>query len=206
MDAEIRAHLFEPFYTTKEKGKGTGLGLATVYGIVKQSDGFIFVYSEPGRGTTFKIYLPQVEGAGTVAAAAPVSAPASGMETILLVEDEEAVRRLMHRSLKSLGYDVLEAPSAEAALAVAAAHPGSIDLLITDVVLTGVSGRSLATLLLTSRPSLKPLFISGYTDDTVVRHGVLAKGDAFLQKPFTPDALARRVREVLDARKVGGGT
>jgi CheY-like chemotaxis protein len=206
MDAETRSHLFEPFYTTKETGKGTGLGLATVYGIVKQSDGYIFVYSEPGKGTTFKIYLPRVEGAGAdTAAAVPASAVADGKETLLLVEDEEPVRRLMHRSLKDRGYSVLEAPSGEAALTVATAHPGPIDLLITDVVLTGVSGKSLATLLLTSRPKLKLLFISGYTDDTVVRHGVLAKEEAFLQKPFTPDALARRVREVLDARKGGGG-
>ncbi len=204
MDVETRSHLFEPFYTTKEKGKGTGLGLATVYGIVKQSDGYIFVYSEPGKGTTFKIYLPRVEGVGTDAAAAvPASAVADGKETLLLVEDEEAVRRLMHRSLRERGYNVLDAPSGEAALAVATSHPGPIDLLITDVVLTGVSGKSLATLLLTSRPKLKLLFISGYTDDTVVHHGVLAKEEAFLQKPFTPDALARRVREVLDAKPAG---
>jgi signal transduction histidine kinase/CheY-like chemotaxis protein len=204
MDEKTRAHVFEPFFTTKEIGKGTGLGLATVYGIVKQSGGYIFVYSEPGKGTTFKIYLPRADTASSdPAAALPASTRVGGSETILLVEDEEAVRRLMEQSLKARGYRVLEAASTKAALALAGAHAGAIDLLITDVVLTGVSGRDLATALLSKRPEMKVLFVSGYTEDTVVQHGVLTAAEAFLPKPFTPDTLTRKVREILDAGPQG---
>jgi len=199
MDAETRTHIFEPFFTTKEKGKGTGLGLATVYGIVKQSDGYIFVYSEPGKGTTFKIYFPRVDAAATDPAAVLAnSALAGGSETLLLVEDDESVRRLMQRSLVARGYHVLEATSAETALSLSGARAGRVDLLITDVVLTGVSGRDLAAALVSTRPAMKVLYVSGYTEDTVVQHGVLTAAGAFLPKPFTPDALARKVREILD--------
>jgi two-component system cell cycle sensor histidine kinase/response regulator CckA len=199
MDEGVQARVFEPFYTTKLMGRGDGLGLATVYGIVKQSEGYIFVYSEPGKGTTFKIYLPRVDVSGTdPAAAVATSALAGGSETLLLVEDDESVRRLMQRSLLARGYRVLEATSAEAALLLSASHAGHVDLLITDVVLTGVSGRDLASALVSTRPAMKVLYVSGYTEDTVVQHGVRTAAGAFLPKPFTPDALARKVREILD--------
>jgi len=202
MDAGTQAHIFEPFFTTKEKDKGTGLGLATVYGIVKQSSGHIWVYSEPGRGTAFKIYLPrfeEVEESVHAPEARGHSVP--GTETILLVEDEEAVRSLAVRVLQDLGYQLLESTSPEDALEIAERHKEPIDLLLTDVVMPRMSGRKVAEHLALMRPGMKVLCMSGYTDDAIVRHGVLEAGVAFLQKPFTPAALARKVREVLDARR-----
>jgi len=198
MDEATKARIFEPFFTTKGPGKGTGLGLATVYGIVKQSGGFIWVYSEPGLGTTFKIYLPRVDAAATATAAAPASAGSPrGTETVLLVEDADAVRAVTHQALARQGYTVLDAPNGAEALRIAADHPGPIHLLLTDVVMPGLSGRQLSDQLARLRPDTKVLFTSGYTDDAVVRHGVLESGIAYLQKPFTVDGLARKVREVL---------
>jgi len=199
MDEATKARIFEPFFTTKEAGKGTGLGLATVYGIVQQSGGFIWVYSEPGHGTTFKIYLPQVEAPleGRAVGAAPGDLP-RGTETILLVEDAAAVRAVTRQVLERQGYTVLEAAHGAAALQTAAGHPGPIHLLLTDVVMPVLSGLQLAGQLARLRPDAKVLYASGYTDDAVVRHGVLEAGISYLQKPFTADSLARKVREVLD--------
>jgi len=201
MSDETQAHLFEPFFTTKEKGKGTGLGLATVYGIVKQSGGFIWVYSEVGHGTAFKIYLPRVDQPAAAAAGgtAPAAPAARGTETVLLAEDEAPVRAVARQVLERQGYTVLEAPSAEAALDVAERYSGPIHLLLTDVVMPGMSGRDLALRLATLRPEARVIYMSGYTDDAITRHGVLEPGLAFVQKPFAPDALARKVRDVLDA-------
>src|SRR2546428_2329603 len=200
MTAEVQAHLLEPFFTTKEKGKGTGLGLATVYGIVKQSGGFIWVYSEVGHGTTFKLYLPRVQELAERAselAQAPARA-ARGTETVLVVEDEAPVRSVARQVLERHGYTVLEAASAEAALDVATRYSGAIHLLLTDVVIPGLNGRELATRLADLRPDARVIFMSGYTDEAVTRHGVLEPGAAYVQKPFTPDAIARRVLEGLD--------
>jgi two-component system, cell cycle sensor histidine kinase and response regulator CckA len=200
MDAATQARIFEPFFTTKEKGKGTGLGLATVYGIVKQSGGWIWVYSEVGHGTSFKVYLPRVTEAAAPAAqnsTPPISV--RGSQTILLVEDEELVRHLVQKVLKANGYTVLVAASGADAERVAGEHEGSIHLLMTDVVLPGINGRQVAERLTVERPGIKVLYLSGYTDDAIVRHGVLEAGVAFLQKPFTPMVLARKVREVLDS-------
>ena len=199
MDETTQAHLFEPFFTTKEVGKGTGLGLATVYGIVKQSGGYIWVYSEAGHGTTVKIYLPRVPGVaeGPVPAAEPQQVR-GGDETVLLVEDAAPVRTLARRSLEACGYRVLEAADGPSALLLSTRHRAGIDILVTDVVMPGMSGRELAERLAPERPSMKVLYTSGYTDDAMVRQGVLSAGVAFLQKPFVPDTLARKVREVLD--------
>jgi PAS domain S-box-containing protein len=198
MDAETRAHIFEPFFTTKEMGKGTGLGLSTVYGIVKQSEGYVWVESEPGAGATFRIYLPRAEG--TVEAdSGPAAVPGArtGVGTILLVEDEEDVRHLLREILEGRGYTVLEVEDGAAALAASANHPGTIDLLVTDVVMPQMSGRELALKLAVDRPDTKVLYLSGYTDDTVVARGVLGTNSAFLQKPFTSRALADKVEDVL---------
>jgi two-component system cell cycle sensor histidine kinase/response regulator CckA len=201
MDAETQARIFEPFFTTKERGKGTGLGLATVYGIVKQSGGNIWVYSEPGKGTTFKIYLPQVEGVAEGSEPAlPRSSILRGSETILLVEDEEMVRTLAREILEAHGYTVSEARDSTEALRICHMHSGSIHLLVTDVVMPGLSGRELAARLGPIHPETKVLYMSGYTDDAVVRHGVLNAGLAFLQKPFSGNAFLRKVREVLDSK------
>jgi CheY-like chemotaxis protein len=201
MDAETQARIFEPFFTTKAQGKGTGLGLATVYGVVKQSGGFIWVYSEVGRGTTFKVYLPKVSAKIEKAFADPIqSGPAPGTETILFVEDEESVRELVRDYLGTIGYRVLQAVDGVQALEIAAAHKGPIHMLITDVVMPRLSGRELASRLAAERRDLKVLFISGYTDDSVFRHGVLEGGVAFLQKPFNLKALAKKIREVVEGQ------
>ena len=200
MDAETRSHLFEPFFTTKGPGRGTGLGLATVYGIVRQSGGHVMVYSEPGQGTTFKVYLPRFEGMARPAeASATAEGAPSGVETILLVEDEASLRVLILEILESAGYRVLEGPTPEEALTLAGAHAEPIHLVLTDVVLPRMSGRQMAESLQSSRPDTRVLFMSGYTDDAISHHGILETGVHFLQKPFTTDALLRKVRDVLDA-------
>jgi two-component system, cell cycle sensor histidine kinase and response regulator CckA len=198
MDKETQSRIFEPFFTTKEKGKGTGLGLSTVYGIVKQSGGYVFAHSEMGSGTTFRIYLPKVTdptGQPGVAKHQPMSI--GGSETVLLVEDEESVRELVRETLKNKGYSVMEACDGISGMKVAEAHGGKIDILITDVVMPGMSGRELAQRITASRPTIKVLFLSGYTEDAIIHEGVLDPGTAFLQKPFTLQALARKVRDVL---------
>jgi two-component system, cell cycle sensor histidine kinase and response regulator CckA len=200
MDSMTIARIFEPFFTTKEQGKGTGLGLATVFGIVSQSGGHLDVYSEVGRGTTFKVYLPRLTDAGVPDECLVASSPfPTGAETVLLVEDDRGVRTLARSALESLGYTVLEAHNGEQGVQVALAHSGPIDLVVTDVVMPGSGGRELADRVQAARPEAKVLFTSGYTDDAVVRHGILQSNVAFLQKPFTPTSLARKVREVLDA-------
>jgi PAS domain S-box-containing protein len=199
MDAETQARIFEPFFTTKGPGRGTGLGLATVYGVVKQSGGYIWVYSELQHGTTFKVYLPRVAAsAEKLVAEKRPAAPSPGTETILFVEDEDNVRELVSEYLKARGYTVIEAPDGIKALELAKQHSGAIQLLITDVVMPKLSGRELATKITASRENLKVLYISGYTDDSIFRHGVLEGGMSFLQKPFNLKALAEKVREVLD--------
>jgi PAS domain S-box-containing protein len=204
MDKETQAQIFEPFFTTKEPGKGTGLGLAMVYGIVKQSGGYIWVYSEPGQGTTFKIYLPRIAEPHPPAAGVETARrPLGGQETILLVEDEEAVRRLMALSLREQGYTLLEAGGGEEALQVGSQHAGLIHLLVTDVVMPGMNGQQLAERLAGAQPQLKVLYMSGYTEGIIAQHGILAPQVAFLQKPFSPDRLALRVREVLDSPPEG---
>jgi PAS domain S-box-containing protein len=200
MTPEIKERIFEPFFTTKEKGKGTGLGLSTVYGIVKQSGGNIWVYSEPGQGTTFKIYLPTIEEITDVLEAKVVPTKSlQGSETILLAEDEEAVKKFASMTLQSYGYKVLEAANGEEALRVVQEQPpGFIRLMLTDVVMPGMSGRELANSLQLLQPEMKVLYMSGYTDNAIVHHGVLDPGMAYIQKPFTPDGLASKVREILD--------
>jgi signal transduction histidine kinase/sensor domain CHASE-containing protein/CheY-like chemotaxis protein len=203
MSAETQSHIFEPFFTTKGPGKGTGLGLATVYGVVKQSGGYIWVYSEVGHGTTFKIYLPRVMSEiERLAPETDTKNLAKGSETILFVEDEQSVRELVRGYLCDSGYTVLEAPDGTEALKVASAHDGTIHMLITDVVMPHLSGPELAAQIGALRPELKVLFVSGYTDDTVFRHGVLEGGVAYLQKPFNLKALAHKIREVLSGQPV----
>jgi two-component system cell cycle sensor histidine kinase/response regulator CckA len=197
MTEEVKARIFEPFFTTKEAGHGTGLGLAMVYGAVKTHRGHISVYTEAGHGTTFKILLP-----ATAAALPPKSSVLQlaprGTETVLLVEDEEPVRRLAVVALRMHGYTVMDAGTGADGLRLADAHPGPVHLLVTDVVMPGMSGREVAEAMRRRHPGIKVLFASGYTDDAVVRHGIVEATDAFLQKPFTPLALARKVRAVLD--------
>jgi two-component system cell cycle sensor histidine kinase/response regulator CckA len=201
MDAETQSHLFEPFFTTKDAGKGTGLGLSTVYGIITQSGGTIWVYSELGQGTTFKIYLPRVEAeADRVDLYSPVADTLTESATILLVEDESMVRTLVWRILDQHGYTVLEAPRGADAIAIAEQHDGPIHVLLTDVVMPEMSGHALAEQLAALRPGIQVIYISGYTDGAIVRHGVLAADAIFLQKPFTPNDLVRKVCQVLDAR------
>jgi two-component system, cell cycle sensor histidine kinase and response regulator CckA len=203
MDPETQAHIFEPFFTTKEKGKGTGLGLATVYGIVKQSGGYIWVYSEPDRGTSFKVYLPRVEETEDVKdSPAEIENLPRGSETILLVEDEKGVRELAREYLERNGYSVLEAGDGQAALDIAHKHSGSIHLLMTDVIMPGLSGRELAEKMAALRPGLKVIYMSGYTDQSIVHHGILEPDTILLQKPFTWNALACKLRETLGYDKV----
>jgi PAS domain S-box-containing protein len=197
MSAEIQSHIFEPFFTTKEKGKGTGLGLSTVYGIIQQSGGSVSVYSEPEHGTTFKIYLPRVARSGQMAEINVEKAVQSGHETVLLVEDEESVRHMAQEILQLNGYSVLDASNGNEAVTVSEQHQGVIELMVTDVVMPLLGGRELAEKLALTRPEMRVLYMSGYTDDAIVRHGVLDGRASFLEKPFTPDAFARKIREVL---------
>jgi signal transduction histidine kinase len=204
MDREIMAQIFEPFFTTKGPGKGTGLGLSTVYGIVKQSGGNIWVYSEPGQGTTFKIYLPRVDEAieRPVREREAPTVP-RGSETVLVAEDEAELRELVRVILQAHGYTVLAAADGPTAIEICRRHRERIDLMLSDVVMPQMSGRELAVRLAAVRPHMKVIFMSGYTSDAIVHHGVLDPGTAFIQKPFTPDGLARKVREVLDAPTSG---
>jgi CheY-like chemotaxis protein len=199
MDSETQAHIFEPFFTTKEMGRGTGLGLATVYGVVKQSEGYIWVYSEPGHGATFKIHLPRAESAAAPAVAAPrVAHAVHGNETLLVVEDSDSLRELAGTILEGAGYTVLEARNGTEALEVAARHTGTIHALLSDVIMPGMSGRVLAEKLIPLRPEMRVLYVSGYTDDIIVHHGALEPGAVLLQKPFTKQSLLEKVRAVLD--------
>jgi CheY-like chemotaxis protein len=204
MSPETLAHLFEPFFTTKERGKGTGLGLATVYGVVKQSGGYIWVDSEPGKGSSFRVYLPQIDE--------PVSAPVvaalpaesfQGAETILLVEDAGPLRKLAHALLEQNGYHVLAAEHGAEALKIAEQKTRHIDLLLTDVIMPGMTGRALADRLVAEQAGLRVLYMSGYTDSAIADQGVLEPGTYLLHKPFTEEALIQKVREVLDADAPG---
>jgi len=208
MDEETKKHLFEPFFTTKERGKGTGLGLSTVYGIVKQSGGYVWAYSEVGKGTAFKVYFPRYgDKASEAKDLASSNASLRGGETVLLVEDDEGVRSFVLQLLTMNGYRVLTAGNGEEALETAGRHRGPVHLLLTDVVMPKMGGRELAKSLEGRLPGIKALYMSGYTDDAIVRHGVLDPGIPFLQKPFTPERLLRKVREVLagDAERLDRG-
>jgi CheY-like chemotaxis protein len=200
MDSQILSHIFEPFFTTKETGKGTGLGLSMVYGIVKQNSGYIMAYSEPGRGTTFKLYFPRTDES----LSSPHSvkqAVSGGSETILVVEDELALRDLTCILLRDAGYSVLEALGVEDALAAAKDSRRRIDLLLTDIVMPGLDGRELAAQILALRPGLKVLFMSGYTDDVILHRGVSIQGALLVQKPFTRNVLLQKIRETLDSQE-----
>ncbi|HVS60422.1 MAG TPA: ATP-binding protein, partial [Gemmatimonadaceae bacterium] len=202
MSVDTREHAFDPFFTTKEAGKGTGLGLATVYGIVKQSGGYVWIYSEPGHGTALKLYFPEVTAAAAFGAGPEyqptMKTPNRGSETILLVEDEEAVRGLACRILERQGYRVIPAQHGREAMEIATKEEGQIDLVLTDVVMPGMNGRGLVERLSGIRPAIKSLYMSGYTDDDIIRRGFIEPSKSFLQKPFTSEALLQTVRKVLD--------
>jgi len=201
MTPEVKERIFEPFFTTKEKGKGTGLGLSTVYGIVKQSSGNIWVYSELGKGTTFKIYLPRVDEPLEELEERVVKGELPyGSETILVVEDDEEVRKLAKRILEKQGYKILDGSQGNEAIQICEEHKGPIHMMVTDVVMPGMSGRELANRLMSVHPEMKVLYMSGYTDDAIVHHGVLDPGIAYIQKPFAPDTFASKVRQILDGR------
>jgi CheY-like chemotaxis protein len=198
MSPEVQAQIFEPFFTTKEIGKGTGLGLSTVYGIVKQNGGDIWVYSEPGLGSTFKVYLPVFAGAEEAAGPAPAAGSNANMSaTILLVEDERAVRLMTRKILTRNGFTVLAADGPIAARSMCQEHIGAIELLLTDVIMPTTNGRELAQELQFQYPKMKVLYMSGYTDDIITQHGVIDRGVAFIEKPFTPKALVARIRNVM---------
>jgi two-component system, cell cycle sensor histidine kinase and response regulator CckA len=200
MDRETLANAFEPFFTTKETGKGTGLGLSTVYGIVKQNQGFVNIYSEPGKGTCFKVYLPRHHGKAEKAIeAAQTETPRGRGETILIVEDDAPVLHLARRVLEKLGYAVLTSARPAEAVAMAREHAGEIHLLMTDVVLPGMSGKDLAGEMMQIRANIRVLFMSGYTANVIAHQGVLDEGVHFIEKPFTPDSLARKVREAIES-------
>jgi nitrogen-specific signal transduction histidine kinase/ActR/RegA family two-component response regulator len=203
MDSATRARVFEPFFTTRKHG--TGLGLSTVYGVIRQSGGLITVESQPGSGTVFTVHLPLVAPPADAGSAVSAPAPTTGSETILLVEDEDRVRNLTMKILRQRGYQVLEAPNGAAALAAERAHDGPIDLLLTDVVMPDLSGPEVARRVLERRPGIGVLFMSGYTDDAVLQHGVSSRDTAFLQKPFTPIVLTAKVRAVLDETRADDG-
>jgi PAS domain S-box-containing protein len=205
MDADTHSRIFEPFFTTKQRGQGTGLGLSTVYGIVKQSGGYIWAYSEPGQGTTFEIYLPRVEKTAERLKSATAAAPhVTGSEVVLLVEDERLVRALARRILEGGGYTVLEADGAREAIDISGHHQGGIDLLLTDVVMPEVNGPELAERLAGERPDMQVLYMSGYTDHAALRQGVWEADASLIQKPFSPDSLLRKVQEVLSPRELAG--
>jgi len=199
MDSETLSHIFEPFFTTKETGKGTGLGLSMVYGIIKQSNGYIMAYSEPGRGTTFKIYFPRTQESVSPIQKENDEIP-SGTETVMVVEDEAALRELTCVLLEDAGYTVLESSGAEEALEAAKDMQCKIDLLLTDIVMPRLDGRELANQMVSLRPDLKVLYMSGYTDDIIVHRGVLTQGTVLVQKPFTKRTLLQKVRETLDSK------
>ncbi len=199
MSEEIRQRIFEPFFTTKEQRTGSGLGLAAVYGIIRQSGGHVQVYSEPGVGTTFRLYFPAAAGDAAPARMVRTADLPRGTETVLLAEDDDSVRAVIVEHLRDLGYEVIETREGRDALAAAALHTGPIDLLLTDVIMPGMSGRELALQIAAARPGLRTLYISGYTDEAIVQHGILEPGTEFLQKPFSPGALGIRVRQILDS-------
>jgi CheY-like chemotaxis protein len=203
IEKEILPKIFEPFFTTKGPGKGTGLGLATVYGIVKQAGGYVWVYSERGQGTTFKIYLPRIDEPADGPDVQQMPMPSQGWETILLVEDEGSLRAIARETLEEHGYRVIEAAGANEAIAMASGHPEPIHLLVTDVVMPGMNGRALFESLVAARPELSVLYMSGYTDDVIAHRGVFESGNLLLAKPFTALALLGRVRVALGDRGTG---
>lgn len=203
MTREVQERIFEPFFTTKEMGKGTGLGLATAYGIVKQHNGSIYVYSEQGKGTTFKVYLPAADREAQAAGKKPSPALPGGSETILVVDDEPIIRSLVGEVLQPLGYRVLQASNSAEALTMCRVHDKPIDLLLTDVIMPGMSGKDLADAICAMRPSIRVIYMSGYPHESIVPHGILNQGVILLQEPLTGAALAGKVRETLDGRKSG---